>query len=122
MDKSDTNKLLDFILESIRHIRFRFQPISCSDDFLKNEENLMRLDSISMRLQAIGEAVKNIYKKNDKLLLKVNDKKYWSKIIRTREILSHHYIDVDSEIIYEICANKLAELEKLIRKLKELND
>jgi uncharacterized protein with HEPN domain len=122
MDKKDIDVLLDYILESIKHIKYRFQSITCSDDFLKNEDNLMRLDSISMRLQAIGEALKNIYKRNEEILLKVENKDYWSKIIKTREILSHHYIDIDAEIIYEICTAKLDKLEFLIKKLKEMND
>ncbi|MEA1920033.1 MAG: HepT-like ribonuclease domain-containing protein [Campylobacterota bacterium] len=46
------------------------------------------------------------------------DKEYWSKIIRTREILTHHYIDIDAETIYMICVEKLLELEEKILKLR----
>jgi uncharacterized protein with HEPN domain len=80
----------------------------------------MILDSISMRLQSVGEAIKNIDKKEQDLLLKVADKFYWSKIIKTREILTHHYIDIDAETIFNICDEKLDELEQKIKQLESI--
>jgi len=99
MDKANLNELLKFILESIALIKNRFEVIQVSDDFLQNDDGLMRLDAISMRLQSIGEALKNIDKRDRDFLLSVADKTYWSNIIKTREILTHHYIDIDSETI-----------------------
>ena len=119
MDKSTDRELLTFILESIRLIRKWFDSISSSDDFLANEEGMMRMDAIAMRLQSIGEALKNIDKHNRALLLQEASKEYWSKIIKTGEILTHHYIQIDSEIIFSICTDKLDELEKKITNLLE---
>ncbi len=117
MDKANLEELLKFILESIALIEERFKPIENSDDFMKDDDGLMRLDAISMRLQSIGEALKNIDKRDHLFLLQIADKFYWSKIIKTREILTHHYIDIDSEIIYNICDEKLDELENHISYL-----
>jgi uncharacterized protein with HEPN domain len=117
MDKANISELLKFILDSIKLIKDRFEVIHASDDFLENDDGLMRLDAISMRLQSIGEALKNIDKRERDFLLKVADKTYWSKIIKTREILTHHYIDIDSETIYDICNEKLNELEDKIISL-----
>ena len=122
MDKATTRELLKFILESILLIKRRFKNIKSSDDFLDNDEGLDRLDAISMRLQAIGEALKNIDKRNRDFLLLVATKKYWSQIIKTREILTHHYIDIDSETIYMICDEKIDELEEYVLELSELVD
>jgi uncharacterized protein with HEPN domain len=72
-----------------------------------------------MRLQSIGEAVKNIDKRDREFLLEVADKVYWSKIIKTREILTHHYIEIDSETIFDICQNKIAELEGYVLELEK---
>jgi len=118
MDKSENYELLKFILESISHIKYRFKVISTIDDFLENEDGLMRLDAISMRLQAIGEALENIDKRDKSLLTTIATKEYWSNIIKTREIISHHYINLDAEIVYYICKEKLNELEKYIKKLE----
>jgi uncharacterized protein with HEPN domain len=122
MDKSTTRELLKFILESIALIKRRFESIKSSDDFLDSDEGLDRLDAISMRLQAIGEALKNIDKRNRDFLLLVATKKYWSQIIKTREILTHHYIDIDSETIYMICDEKIEELEGYVLELNKLLD
>jgi len=120
MDKTENYELIKFILESIKHIKYRFKIISSIDDFFENEEGLMRLDSISMRLQSIGEALKNIDKRDKTLLLKIANKEYWSSIIKTREIISHHYINLDAEIVYFICKEKLDELENYVKKLENL--
>ncbi len=120
MDKSNNEELLKFILESIVLIKGRFETITSSDDFIDDSDGLMRLDAISMRLQSIGEALKNIDKRDRAFLLKVADKGYWSNIIKTREILTHHYIDIDSETIFMICDEKLEDLEEKVLKLKNL--
>jgi len=122
MDKANNQELLKFILESIKMIKDRFEGITSSDDFMYTKEGVTKLDAISMRLQSIGEALKNIDKRDREFLLEVADKTYWSNIIKTREILTHHYIDIDSETIYMICDEKLEDLENkvsvLIGKLK----
>lgn len=120
MDKANIEELLNFILESIALIKSRFQNINSTEDFLADDNGLMILDSISMRLQSIGEAIKNIDKKEQDFLLQVADKFYWSKIIKTREILTHHYIDIDAETIFNICDEKLDELEQKIKQLDSI--
>lgn len=118
MDKLLIIELLDYILESISIIRRRFENIKSCDDFINSDDGIDRLDAISMRLQSIGEALKNIYKADKALLEKVKSASYWSQIIKLREIISHHYIDIDSEIIFDICENELTELEESINKAK----
>jgi len=119
MDKSTNLELLKFIMQSIALVKRRFQGILDSDDFMATDNGLDKLDAISMRLQAIGEAIKNIDKRDREFLLQVADKLYWSKIIKTREILTHHYIEIDSETIFDICKNKINELEGNIQKLMD---
>ena len=105
-------------------IRDRFKGINSSDDFMCNKDGMIKLDSISMRLQSIGEALKNIDKRDREFLLEVADKRYWGNIIKTREIITHHYIDIDSETVFMICDEKLNDLESKISVLAEklLND
>jgi len=35
----------------------------------------------------------------------------WKEIKRIRDIIRHHYFDIDAEIIYEVCKNKIPELK-----------
>lgn len=117
MDKANIIELLRFVLDSIQMIKKRFEGIGCSDDFMQNEDGMTKLDAISMRLQSIGEALKNIDKRDRDFLLEVAEKTYWSNIIKTREIITHHYIDIDSETIFMICDEKLDELEQKVLSL-----
>lgn len=112
MDKKNTVELLEYILSSITLIEKRFAAIGSSGDFLKDDDGLEKLDSISMRLQTIGEAAKNILKTDPQAL--GGDREYWGNIVKLREIISHHYIDINAEIIYDICSGELAELKNKI--------
>jgi len=120
MDRSTTKELLDFIFESLKLIKRRFKDIKTGDNFLDNDDGIDKLDAISMRLQSIGEALKNLDKREKELLLSVADKSYWSEIIKARDFISHHYVDIDAEIVFDICDGELEELEQNILKLKNL--
>ena len=123
---SDKNLMLLSTLEDIEHsitlILVRFEKISSSDDFLANEEGLILLDSIAMRLVAIGEGFKNIDKLTDKKLLLEYPQIDWKGVKGIRDILSHHYFDLDAEVIFDICENDLDELmgvtKRIVLKLK----
>lgn len=119
MDKATTSELIGFILTSIKLIHRRFYGIDSGDDFLDSDEGLDKLDAISMRIQSIGEALKNLDKRERELLLKVADQQYWSEIIKTRDFISHHYVDIDAETVFDICSNELEVLEQKILKLQE---
>jgi len=120
MNKLTTLELIDFVLESIKLNRKRFADIKTSDDFLSNDDNVTKMEAIMMRLQASGEALKNIDKRDKDFLLQVGTKDYWSKIIRFRDLLSHHYVDIQADEIFDICKNKIDELEEKTQQLKEL--
>lgn len=120
MDKATTQELIAFILESLTLVKKRFQSIKSSDDFLQDDAGLEKLDAIAMRLQSIGEALKNLMKREKELLLKVTDEMYWSEIIKTRDFISHHYVAIDAEVVFDICDNELDELEQKIVELKSL--
>ncbi|MDD5161223.1 MAG: DUF86 domain-containing protein [Sulfuricurvum sp.] len=98
---------LEDIITSLKLIQQRFQSIKSADDFLKDEHGLEKLDSISMRLIAIGEGFKNVDKLTDFQLLEKYPQIPWKQVKGVRDILSHHYFDLDAETIFEICANEI---------------
>ncbi len=120
MNKLTTKELLDFVLESIYLIRRRCKNINKADDFLYSDENLDKFEASIMRLQTTGEALKNIEKRDSQFLLQVASKEYWREIIRMRDLISHHYSDIQADIIFTICKDELDDLETNIKKLKEL--
>jgi len=101
---------LEDIKFSIELIKKRFEQIDSSDDFLADEDGLEKLDSISMRLVAIGEGFKNIDKLTDKQLLPNYPNVNWKGVKGVRDILSHHYFDLDAETIFVICDSYIDEL------------
>ncbi|MDD5051629.1 MAG: DUF86 domain-containing protein [Sulfuricurvum sp.] len=119
MDKKSAQELLEFIAESIQIIKKRMSVIKSIDDFLDTDEGQEKLDSILMRIQAIGEATKNLNKRNAELLEKYRDNTYWSQVIKTREVISHHYIDINAEIVFDIATNKLDDLYSVVNTILE---
>ena len=113
---------LEDIKYSLELILKRANNINSSDDFLKDEIGLQKLDSIARRLSAIGEGFKNIDKlSNNQLLIKYPNIP-WKNVKGIRDILSHHYFDLDAEVIFNICKKDANELlETTIKIIEELN-
>lgn len=120
MHKMSLLELLAFIEESIELIQKRFTAIHCPDDFLAGDDGLEKLDSIILRIQTIGEALKNIDKHQHGFLEQAASPEYWSNIIKLRDLISHHYVDIDAETIYMICDEKMDELKQNIQVLSKL--
>lgn len=53
---------------------------------------------------------------NRQLGSEIKEKSYWSDIIRFRETISHHYIDINSEIVFDILNEDIKELKKIVSK------
>lgn len=119
MDKLTTLELLEYILDSIHLIQKRFDIIKTAEDF-NTELGQEKLDSICMRLQTIGESIKILDKKDRDFLNKIESDNYWSNMIKLREIISHHYAQIDEEIVYDICNEKITTLESKIAQLLTL--
>ena len=107
---------LQVILESIVLIENRFSKINSADDLVSSEGGVLILDAIAMRLQVVGELLKKI-SKIDKSLLEHYPEIEWDKIMRLRDIVSHHYEKVDHEIIFDICTHHIPRLRSTIHKI-----
>lgn len=107
------------ILDSIQIVIKRSSVIKSYNDFIKNENGIEKLDAISMRLQAIGEAIKKVASTEISILNRYPEIN-WKDIINFRDKISHHYFDLDAEVIFLICENDIPLLEKTIKNI--LND
>lgn len=108
-------EVLNQILQSVDIIQKRIKPIKTADDFLKNERRLQRLDSICMQLIALGESIKHLDKITNKSLLKKYPEFEWKKAMGMRDILSHHYFDINNDIVFDVCVNEIPKLKKIIK-------
>jgi uncharacterized protein with HEPN domain len=118
MSKDEIIDNLDFILQSIELITERFSQIKAADDFVVNAAGITLLDAITMRLQVIGETVKQIQKTNPTFFNSYPEIE-WGKIAKFRDFVSHHYEHVDHEIVYDICRMHITTLVKTIRKIRQ---
>jgi uncharacterized protein with HEPN domain len=122
-DKEIVIDIFKNILWSIDQIEKRFAQIKTSDDFLKDDEGLEKLDSICMQLINIGEALKQIDKITDSKLLENYGGIDWKRAKGMRDIITHHYFDIDAEIVYSVCSAHLPEMEMIVsRILKDLEE
>jgi len=117
MSKDEIIEKLDLLLESIHLIEDRYSKIQVPDDFVLTPEGVILLDAISMRLQVIGELVKQMQKTNTLFLQRYTEIE-WDKIARLRDLVSHHYEQVDHEIIYDICKVHIPKLNDVIQRMR----
>ena len=116
MHEEELFDYLELMLHSIELIESRFQKIRIPDDFVESSDGITFLDAISMRLQVIGESVRKT-QKVDPLFLKRYSEIEWDKIARFRDFVSHHYSQVDHEIVFDICKVHVPKLKIALQKI-----
>lgn len=117
--KELVTEILIQVLEALKIIERRFNNINSPDAFLVSEEGLDMLDSICMQLIAIGESIKNIDKITNRKLLINYPEIDWKGIKGVRDIISHHYFDIDAEQIFNVCNNNIEPLTKTLMIILE---
>lgn len=116
-DKEFALEILSQIHDAILRIQKRFKPILSADDFTNSEYGMEKLDAICMQLIAIGESLKNIDDVTERKLLQKYPEIDWKRVKGLRDIISHHYFDVDAEVIYDVCENHLDMLRTTVEKM-----
>ena len=109
--------MLKQIESAILRIMQRTQEVSCADDFLLSPFGMEKLDSVCMLLIAIGEGLKNIDKQTEGKLLPLYPSVPWRDIKGMRDIIAHHYFDIDADEVYNIVSQELQPLLEGIRFL-----
>ncbi len=121
-DKILVIEILTQILNSIKTIKMRFEPIKNVNDFTDTPNGMEKLDSICMQLIAIGEGLKNIDKITNRELLINYSEVDWKGAKGMRDIITYHYFDIDAEEIYFVCNTKIdllqITIEQIIKDLK----
>lgn len=116
-DRDLVLEILTQIYQAAATISKRFEPIKSANDFTDSEGGMEKLDAICMQLIALGESLKNIDKITNKALLHKYPQIEWDKIKGMRDIISHHYFDVDAEVIFDVCQNHIDDLAKTINQI-----
>ena len=101
---------IEDIIESIRLIEVYIRDTS-KENFGKD---IKLRDSVTRRLEIIGEAVKNIPDKIRENYPQIP----WKMIAGLRDIIIHSYFDIDFEITWDIIKKDIPDLKKNILKIK----
>ena len=116
-DKELTLEILSQINEASQTILERFKPVKSISYFTDSPAGMEKFDSICMLLSAIGEALKNLDKVTHNTLLPRYRQVDWKRAKGMRDIISHHYFDLNAEAIYNVCKNNIPELAQTINKM-----
>jgi len=117
-DKNLISDILEQIIDAIESVEKRCKFAKVKDDFLDTEAGQEKLDSICMKLIAVGESLKKIDSITDRKLLVKYPQVEWRKIKGIRDFISHHYFDLDAEVIFNICQNHIDILLATLKSIK----
>lgn len=110
--------ILAQIEEALLRLKQRTADIHCANDFLLSPERMEKLDAACMLFIAIGESLKSLDKVTNKELLLRYPEIPWKKVIGFRDVIAHHYFDIDAEEVWWVLENELEPLIAVIRKMK----
>ena len=102
-------------LEHIAAIEKYFKDAQNSEHFFKLNDGAL-YDAVLMRLQALGENLKRISQKHSFV---IDDLAYSEidNVIRFRDYVSHHYEQLEHEVVFDICALKIPVIKECITSL-----
>jgi len=97
------------------------KSIESIEDYTKNftydnfARNKLVVDGVVRNLEIIGEAVKEIPVETRKRYNEID----WKKVIGLRDVITHRYFGVDTDIIWDIVKNKIPDLKLCIVKISK---
>lgn len=105
------------IASTIERIINNSKAIDDSQYYVLSPAGMERLESTCMLLLAIGESIKGIDKMTKKQLLPQYPEIDWKGAMGIRDIIAHHYFDIDESIVFDVVKNKLPNMLKTINKI-----
>ena len=107
------------IASTIERIINNSKAIDDSQYYVLSTAGMERLESTCMLLLAIGESIKSIDKMTQKQLLPNYPEVDWKGAMGIRDIIAHHYFDIDESIVFDVVKNKLPGMLETINKMIE---
>ena len=118
LESTDNTEMVYETLKNINTAITRLQERSIDihsvDDYLMSPTGMEKLDAACMVLIALGESVKTLDKLTEKKLLSTYPSVDWKGVMGVRDIIAHHYFEVDPDAVLDIIKNDLEPLKKAI--------
>ena len=106
------------IIETIDVVLRRTKDVQILNDFLLSESGMILLDSVCMKLIAIGESEKKLDRLTNKDLLKNYPSVDWKGVMAMRDIIVHHYFEIDAEIVFQTIHDDLPLLRDVLLQVQ----
>ena len=117
-DKSLISDSLENIEQSINDILEWTETVESVDDFVMTSSGMILLNAVCMKLFAVCEEIKSIDKRTNKQLFPLYPAINWKEAMKMRDIIAHHYFDIDAEIVFSTLLNDLHPLLKVVRQIR----
>lgn len=108
---------LQRIAETLERIIANSEVVISPDYYLLSSAGMERLESTCMLLLAIGESVKGIDKMTSHQLLPRYPEVDWRGVMGIRDIIAHHYFDIDEAIVYNVVKEKLPGMLEVVKNM-----
>ena len=117
--KSEILYRLKKIEAAVRRIIFQNEKVETVNDYYTTPWGMERLESTCMLLIAVGESLKGIDKDTHKQLLPLYPEVDWKGAMGLRDIIAHHYFDIDGDTVLDVVKNDLPSLLNTIEQMQE---
>ena len=94
------------------------ESITSYNYYYMSPAGMERLESTCMLLIAIGESIKGIDKITNKEFLTQYPEVDWKGAMGIRDIIAHHYFELDAEVVFDVVKNEFPNLLRTIRRMK----
>ena len=110
--------MLGKIEQAIVRILYNSQAIDSYHYYLLTPAGMERLESTCMLLMAIGEGLKGIDKVTDRRLFVNYPEIDWKGAMGMRDIIAHHYFDLDAAVVFDVVKNNLPSMLEVIKRIR----
>jgi len=116
-DRELVRTILIQINDAIEEIQSRTAAVAGVSFFIDSPAGREKLDSVCMLLIGVGESLKNIDKITSGELFARFKEVDWTGAKKLRDVIAHHYFDIDAEQIFWIIRHELKPLSATIKKM-----
>ena len=118
-DKSLVLSILRQIDAALETIKARTDSVNSADDLTDTPNGIEKLDGVCMLFAAIGDALKQVDKITSGKMFSQYPEVDWKGAVGFRDIIVHHYFDIDADEVYWICKHNLPSLSATIKRMIE---
>lgn len=123
MLKSELLYRLKKIEAAVQRIITQNENVETVNDYYCTPWGMERLESTCMLLIAVGESLKGIDKDTRKQLLPLYSEVDWRGAMGLRDIIAHHYFDIDGDTVLNVIKSDLPQLLETLKQMQsDIND